>query len=208
VGALEPLATLLLMKRVQYRPRRFARAGLAIATLVAIAVPASGCGGASSGDAAGAGTTAGARTVSRAGVFGQALAFSGCMRTHGEPTYPDPTVKGGSVHETIVAGSGVDPSSPQFTAARNACKRFLPDNGAPGPSEGQQLTPAEQAVYLRAAACMRSHDVPDFPDPTFRGGGVAFQSRTPIDTNTPQYRSALTTCRKLIPAGLPYSSSG
>jgi hypothetical protein len=133
-----------------------------------------------------------------------ALAYVNCMRTHGEPNMPDPpTSTGRSVHLSITPGSGVDPSSPQFTRATNACKHLLPDNGV----ASDTITPADQADYLKAVACMRSHGVPNFPDPTFQNGGVTFNIRRPIDTNTSQYKSALPTCQKLIPAGLPYSSS-
>jgi hypothetical protein len=191
---------------------RFGWAGLASATLVA-AMLAAGCGGGSSGQplaSLGPTTTAGAspgtQPISRASVLIHALAFAQCMRTHGEPNFPAPTKKGGSIQETITPGSGVDPNAPQFTAARNACKHLLPNDGVPGPSPGQTFTPREQADYLKAAQCMRSHGVPDFPDPSFQGKSVAFNSQTPIDTNTPQYTSALTACQKLIPPGLPYGS--
>ena len=175
---------------------------------------AAGCGGGSSGQrVATLGTATSTTTPSAAASSGKtsasptstALAFSQCMRTHGEPSFPEPVFEGKSAHVTIHAGSGVDPNSPQFTAANNKCKHLLPNNGAPSP--GQTISPAEQTDYIKAAACMRSHGVPDFPDPTFGSGSVSFATRTPIDTNTPQYQSALTTCRKLIPAGLPYSSS-
>jgi hypothetical protein len=53
---------------------------------------------------------------------------------------------------------------------------------------------------------MRSHGITNFPDPTFQNSGVAFNTRTPIDADSPQYERALVTCEKLIPAGLPYSS--
>jgi hypothetical protein len=69
------------------------------------------------------------------------------------------------------------------------------------------ITPAEQADYLRAAACMRSHGVPDFPDPTFQNGHVRFDIPSSIDTSSPQAKSAQATCVKLIPAGLPYSDT-
>jgi hypothetical protein len=140
-------------------------------------------------------------------VFARAVEFAQCMRTQGEPNYPDPVRKGGSVDETIRAGSGVDPNSPQFTGARSACKRLLPNTGGAAPSTGQTITPAERADYLKAATCMRSHGVPDFPDPTFQNDTVSFNSSSPIDTTSPQYETALTTCRKLIPAGLPDSAS-
>lgn len=170
--------------------------------LIGAATLAAGCGGASSGNG-----SLSAQTLSRAGLFRHALAFAACMRGHGLPNFPDPTNKGGAVQETLTAGAGVDPNSPQFAAARNACRHLLPNKGVPGPSPGQGITPAQQADYLKAAGCMRTHGVLNFPDPTFQQNSVAFNSRTPIDTNTPQYESALTTCRKLIPAGLPYNSS-
>ncbi len=73
----------------------------------------------------------------------------------------------------------------------------------------QTITPAEQADYLRAAACIRSHGVPDFPDPVFDnvGDGVHFNIPSSINPNSPQAKSAVTTCQKLIPKGLPDSGS-
>jgi hypothetical protein len=194
---------------------RFGWAGLAVVTLVGTAALAAGCGGGSSGrGVASLGTT----TVAAASSAGQsgsssnpvasALGFVSCMRTHGEPNMPEPNIGKGGGHTSvdIKVSSGIDPSSPLFAAAYKACKHLLPESGAP--SAGSTLGLADQKYYLAAAACMRSHGVSDFPDPTFQNGAVVFQSRTPIDTRSPQYERALTTCRKLIPAGLPYSSAG
>jgi hypothetical protein len=70
------------------------------------------------------------------------------------------------------------------------------------------ISAADQADYLKAAACMRSHGVPNFPDPTFENGSITFNRPTsPIDTSSSEYKSALAACQKLVPAGLPYSSS-
>jgi len=52
----------------------------------------------------------------------QLLNLAKCMRAHGEPTFPDPKVSGGSV--TLPAG--LDFSSPQFKAAERACKSLIP----------------------------------------------------------------------------------
>ena len=71
----------------------------------------------------------------------------------------------------------------------------------------QAITPADQTDYLKAARCMRSHGVPDFPDPTFQNGTVRFNVPSSIDTNSPQAKNAQATCVKLIPAGLPYSNT-
>jgi hypothetical protein len=198
------------MRRIANMPR--ARAWLCRAGLLVVVV-AAGCGGGPSGrgvaslgtttTTAPASTSSGSTTA--AGPVDTALAFSECMRTHGEPGFPEPSFHGHSANITIHPGSGVDPGSPQFAAAYKRCKHLLPNDGTP--TQAQTISPADQADYLRAAACMRSHGVPDFPDPTFQDGTVAFETRTPIDTSSTQYRSALATCQKLIPAGLPYSST-
>src|SRR5262249_46489495 len=44
------------------------------------------------------------------------------------------------------------------------------ESGRPTPN--RTITPADQADYLKGARCMRSHGVPDFPDPTFENNGV------------------------------------
>ena len=49
-----------------------------------------------------------------------ALKVVQCLRTHGAPNFPDPTVVGGSLH------FDVDIQSPQFQAPWNACRSLLP----------------------------------------------------------------------------------
>jgi hypothetical protein len=84
---------------------------------------------------------------------GQALAFARCMRSHGVPEFPDP---GASLP------SHLDPRSPAFQAAQQACRQLDPKRLPPPthPSAGQR-----QAA-LRFAQCMRTHGYPRFPDPT------------------------------------------
>jgi hypothetical protein len=55
-----------------------------------------------------------------------ALKYSACMRSHGVPSFPDPVFVGGSIRETVRAGSGLDPNSPQFVTAQNACQSLQP----------------------------------------------------------------------------------
>jgi hypothetical protein len=53
-----------------------------------------------------------------------ALLYAKCMRAHGVPNYPDPQVSAnGSI---TISGPGLDPNSPQFQAARRACKSLRP----------------------------------------------------------------------------------
>ena len=63
----------------------------------------------------------------------EALAYAGCMRTHGVPKFPDPKVAGDGGIEWGELGPqvGADPDSPQFRAAEDACKELAPGGGAP-----------------------------------------------------------------------------
>jgi len=56
----------------------------------------------------------------------KALAYAACIRSHGVPGYPDPVFVGGSIRETVRAGSGADPNSPLSIAAQNACQSLQP----------------------------------------------------------------------------------
>jgi len=63
------------------------------------------------------------------------------------------------------------------------------------------LTPAQREQRLRAlfrfAGCMRSHGVPNFPDP---GTGAAAIKPGSINPNSPAFKSALTSCRSALPS--------
>ncbi len=48
----------------------------------------------------------------------QALAFARCMRTHGVPKFPDPSLSGG---QRPGLPAGVDPQSPAFRSAARSC---------------------------------------------------------------------------------------
>lgn len=61
------------------------------------------------------------------GSNGQALKFSMCMRSHGEPTFPDPAANG-----SLTIPPGINPQSPQFQAAEKACQSLMPANPGGG----------------------------------------------------------------------------
>jgi hypothetical protein len=164
--------------------------------MAAAAVLAAACGGSPSSTGSGDSPNAGGSANS------QALAYSRCVRSHGVPGFPDPDSSGQIPKEAVIrALSGVSDS--RAMAATNACESLNPA-GQGGPT----LTAHEQQDYLRAAACMRSHGITKFPDPTFPGGRVNLSIPSSIDTKSRQFTQAAQTCTKLIPAGLPYSRPG
>jgi hypothetical protein len=82
------------------------------------------------------GRSGGDAAAQEAQALAKALAFSRCMRAHGLPNYPDPTVSNGSngssISSHISSGSGVDRNSPVFQAAARACRSLLLGGGQHG----------------------------------------------------------------------------
>ena len=124
--------------------------------------------------------------------YTQELKFANCVRQHGVPDFPDPSSNG------VFSLNGISPNSSQLQKAQKACQKFLPKQTPP--------TPAEQAKMLKEAleysSCMRSHGVPNFPDPTTSGGGVGFSIKG-MDPNSPQFQKAQQACQKLLPGDAP-----
>lgn len=174
-------------------------AGLVAA--LAVSVLASGCGNGSPPGVADTSSAAAGTTTVQAGSIAGALAFARCMRAHGIPNWPDPAADGG-FDKAELRALGVSPS--RIRAIEESSCNYSFQNGA----QTQTITPAEQDDYLGAAACMRTHGFPDFPDPTFPNGSVQVIIPASIDQDSLRFKSAATTCTKLIPAGLPYSRPG
>ncbi len=182
-------------------PRRawppIARTKAAIIATAALALLAAACSGSPSSTASGGSPTAGGSANSSS-----AVSYSRCVRSHGVPNFPDPD-SNGQIPKQAVVRALREVSDSRAKAATNACANLNPaGQGSPA------LTAQEQHDYLRAAACMRSHGITNFPDPTFPGGHVNLSIPSSIDTKSRQFTQAAQTCTKLIPAGLPYSRSG
>jgi hypothetical protein len=101
------------------------------------------------------------------------IKFADCMRSHGVPSFPDPGSGGGI---QISSGSGINPQSPAFQSAQNACSKLMPGPGSPRGSAPE----SRKLAMLRLAECMRKHGLSTFPDPTTTapapgaGFGIAF----------------------------------
>ncbi|HEY3865808.1 MAG TPA: hypothetical protein VGL54_06965 [Solirubrobacteraceae bacterium] len=198
------------------------RAAALVAALIAISVLVTGCGGNSptngvaslsshapkpktsttSSTAAGSGGGPG----SSASPDSQAVAYAACMRAQGVPNFPDPKVStnGNEVKVAVRVTPGIT-GNPHFKSAQRACSKLLP-GGGPGEGSSHQISPSEQSRYLKAAACIRSHGVPNFPDPTFSGGGVHIEHQG-LNESSPAFKAAVQACESLIPGGV-HGASG
>lgn len=132
---------------------------------------------------------------SPAGVASQqsgALAFSRCLRAHGVPAYPDPGATGVLPKETP---QELGVAASQLQAAQRSCIHLVPNGGRP--------TPAQVAEYrsqmLTYARCIRTHGLPDMPDPDNRGH-LDIGPGTGVDVDTPRFQAAYEACKsKLSP---------
>lgn len=182
--------------------------GMLLGGLVAAGALAAACGGSGSPGVAdlASTTTTSSAAVPAGGPPGKGpallVSYVHCMRAHGEPDFPMPFRTADGYGISIGPGTGVNPRSPKFQSAQASCRHLLPAKG-----QGPTITPADQADYLKGAACMRAHGYPSFPDPAMTSHSVQFNVPSSIDQSSTKFREAVTTCEKLIPAGLPYSGT-
>jgi len=85
-------------------------------------------------------------------------------------------------------------------------------NSSAHPSAAASAVDPQQAA-LAFSQCMRSHGIPDFPDPvTQAGGGVGLQisggQGGALDPNSTTFKSAMTACQSLMPGGGPQTAGG
>jgi hypothetical protein len=162
---------------------------VSVVAAAALSLLAVGCGDGTSprvANVTSATTNATTPTQNEAAVV---AAFSRCMRSHGVPTFPDPsTVQPRALKE---AAQHLAATNPRFTAAARACNHLLPNGG---PHETGQQTRTQLADELSFARCMRSHGLTRFPDPTGQGLTVEMVQAQDIDVHSRAVLRVVQTC--------------
>jgi hypothetical protein len=124
------------------------------------------------------------------GTGATGVRYSACMQSHGVANFPEPNAQGTI---TITVSSSLNPDAPLFQRAEADCQHLVP--------AGKGLSAAKQQQFkqrlLAVAACMRSHGVPNYPDPRFSAGGVTqgYDARDGVDPNSPIFQAAQKACR-------------
>jgi hypothetical protein len=152
---------------------------MVLVAAVLVAVAAAACSGGSSNSV---GSSAGNPNQG-------ALAYARCMRSHGISDFPDPNAQGG-----FSAPNGLNPNTPQYAAANNACKS-LTGSATPPP-----YNPTMAAALLKYAICMRGHGLTWFPDPNAQGH-LDINLPKGMSPNSPQYVAANKACSADLPGG-------
>lgn len=174
------------------RRRAWPRRAGVLAVMAGIAVLAAACSGGSSTSTTGStGGTGGSTT------YQKALAYSQCMRSHGVPNFPDPN-SNGAIAFNAQKGTSGNLNSPRMQSADKACRHLLPNGGqTSAPQQQQQIL----SQLLKFSQCMRSHGVPNFPDPTVSNGMIELRrGGRGVNPQSPQFQSAQRACQSLMPA--------
>jgi hypothetical protein len=142
------------------------------------------------------GSSSNPHTAGGGGGAAQGIKFADCMRSHGVPTFPDPSDTGGGIQ--LPQGS-----SPALEAAVRDCRALQPRGTGPSQATGQQ-----KAMMLHLSQCMRAHGVTGFPDPVgslpsspaglslvfgLRGAVIAIPDM--IDPQSPTFKQAAKACQ-------------
>jgi hypothetical protein len=131
------------------------------AVVVSLSLLAAGCGG---GGSPGVASISSSTTTATTTTQSSALAYSGCMRSHGVPNFPDPA-GGGAITKEAAVRAFKEVSNSQAFAAQTACRHLQPDGGQLSRTQlAQRLSD-----LLAFARCIRTHGVENFPDPTSSG---------------------------------------
>lgn len=125
--------------------------------------------------------------------YQKALAFSQCMRAHGEPGFPDPQANG----NLLINGPKDHLNGALMSKASKACQHLMP-LGAPMTAAQQRKLTAEA---LKFVACMRTHGLPTFPDPKVDSRGIELQIPQGVAPNSTVFKNAQQACRNLAPGG-------
>jgi predicted amidohydrolase YtcJ len=127
--------------------------------------------------------------------YQKAVAFSACMRAHGEPGFPDPQPNG----NLLIDGRKDHLNGALMNSAQKACQHLTPIGPPMTAAQQQRLT----ARALKFVACMRAHGLPTFPDPKVSAQGVQLELPGSVAPNSAVLRNAQQACRNLMPGGAP-----
>jgi hypothetical protein len=117
------------------------------------------------------------------------------MRSNGVPSFPDVSSSGIRIdgNGRTLSLNGISVNAPAFLAARAKCEKYIPHVNA-SPAQTAQQTRKD----LQFARCMRSHGVPNFPDPKVttgtNGNGVVDLRGSGLDFQSPAFKAAGQDC--------------
>jgi hypothetical protein len=193
--------------QIQALSLKAARTAAAIIAMGGLALLAAACGSSSGSHVAQVDSTTTPSTSSStpSGASAHqnaAVASARCVRSQGVPNWPDPN-SSGVFDKSKLTAKQLGAGSSRIQAAQSACNHLLPNGGSgPSPARVQQ----ERAQGLQFAHCVRSHGVPNFPDPA-SDGRIPDPATVGINQGSPKFKAANHACGKYRPPYMPSNSA-
>jgi hypothetical protein len=179
------------------RGRRWPVAGALAAALLGLTLLAAGCSSGSANSSAGQSLSQGDQAL---------VSFTRCMRAHGVQM-SDPYHRPGNTGLTLNFPTQDAATRPAFAA----CNHFIASLVQAKEAGAAARAAPNLAALTRYAECMRAHDI-NMLDPDAQGqlnlGNVPGMANNDFGRYSPQFRSADTACRHLLPAGVTDDGSG
>jgi hypothetical protein len=145
---------------------------------------------------AGCGTSS-TRNRGVSNTHAQAVRYADCVRAHGVSDFPDPSPGGGFNLRAL----GSEAGSPTLLAAQTACANMQPGgSGRPAPFTGEQ-----QRQMVAKAQCIRTHGVPNLPDPMTVSDGMFGEPNLPPGWN-PEAAAIVKATKACARVGIPIPS--
>ena len=94
-----------------------------------------------------------------------AVRFASCMRSHGVPNFPDPTLAPVAFKNAL--GEAI--KSPEGQTGVTVCQHLLPGGRVAADGQSSANSPAQATALLEFAHCLRRHGFANFPDPNSSG---------------------------------------
>jgi hypothetical protein len=129
------------------------------------------------------------------------ISASKCMRANGVPDFPDPREgpNGGGVgwpgggpaliSPDVLEVMGTRMAGPKVASAAKACQEYMAPSGPP-----PALSESQREAAISYAHCMRTHGVPNFPDPTFNGANQSLNLGPGLNPESPAVLGAAKAC--------------
>ena len=125
--------------------------------------------------------------------------WANCMRGHGDPNQPDPTIDSRGGINIFIPGSAASLSNGVHNGTA-PCHGYLAAASADLRAGVTDLTPPDQDALVKYSQCMRANGVPNYPDPGT--GGTTNFNGTGIDLNSPFFLRANDKCGKQVGASI------
>jgi hypothetical protein len=118
-----------------------------------------------------------------------------CIRSHGEPGFPDPIIN------PVTGAPDFPQDAPHVPENIQQACQSIANRLPPDAQQSQPPTARSMQGLVRFAHCMRSHGVPNWPDPNALG---EFPLTSQMATQFKAHTSANSACIRYVPGGAQY----